>query len=354
MDNEPMKSDQSDQSFLHRRGGNSRSRQKATGAQKPDAVNRETEQAKPAKADAVKKPIPSFEEIIAKQQETMNAPIADTAAKIDSDDGQSDDGEIDPLESLQELKSAISKTEAALSSEEIDSLLEVGEIAEVEEECETDEDYSSEDSDEDSIDAEDEMDALASLKDAIAEAQSQFQEDDLKDNDPANTGSFHISSVQDEEQPITAKDEEKKPSGQIPSFELAEKILTEERKMAAGRRTRNSNNTQKSDRSNITGILGEVVRAGRKAMPQTAESFSIGGNITSNAPPPPPPPAPAPDSPENLREQFSVSDVNDRYTPAVYSILRGDNNLTQIQRVIIADIVARDLAEQCLSTVSVE
>lgn len=347
MDNEPTKNENSDQSFLHRRGENLRSRQKAAETEKADAVNSEKEQAMPAKADAGKKQIPSFEEIIAKQQETMNATIEDSAADIDSDDEKSDDYQIDPLESLQELKYAVSKTEAELSSEEIDSLLDVREIDDVEEEYEINEDYSSEDSDEASIDAEDEMDALASLKDAIVQAQSQFHENDLNDDDHANTGSFHIGGGQDEHQPITPKDEKKIPTGQIPSFELAEKILTEERKMAAGRRTRNSGHTQKSDRSNITGIVGHVVRADRKAIPQSAESFSIAENITGDAPPPPAPAHDAPPALEDSQEQSSFSDVNDRYTPAVYSILRGDNNLTQIQRVIIADIVARDLEKQC-------
>jgi len=334
MDNESTKNENIDQSFLHRRDVNLRSRQKATCPQKSDETTPEPEQAKPAKAGAVKKQIPSFEEIIAKQQETMNSAISDTAAEIGSDDQQSEDGQINPLESLQELKSAISKTETKLSSEEIDSLLDVREIDDIEEEYETNEDYSSEDSDEAIVDAEDEMEALASLKDAIAQAQSQFQEDDLNDNDEANTGSFHIGGEQDEDRGKQAKDEKLIAADQIPSFELAEKILTEERKMAARRRSRNSENTQKNNRNNITGILGEVVRADRKVIAPPGGSFSIGGNITG-------------DVPEDSQEQSSVPDVNDQYTPAIYSILRGENNLTQIQRMIIADIVAGDLAEQC-------
>lgn len=332
MNEEPTKNEQEDQSFLNRRSSNVRSRQK------PEAINAETEQAKPAKGGPGKKQILSFEEIIAEQQTTKDIDIADSVADIGTDN------RIDPLESLNELKSALSKTHAVLSSEEIDGLLGVQRTDEIEEGHET-----NEASDAGGGDAKDEMDALTSLKAAIEQAQSQLDHDDINDDDQGDTGSFQIGSDGDEqlhagpfhigndgdEQPsMTPETEKNAPASQIPSFELSKKILTEERKTAAGRRTRNSENTQKSDRSDITGILGEIVRADRKVKSEPVESYAIAENIAG-------------DGYEDLQEQSSLSDVNDRYTPAVYSILRGDNNLTQIQHMIIADIVARDLAKQC-------
>ena len=306
MTEEPMKNEQDDQSFLNRRGPNTRSRRNPAPAQTPDSG---------------KKQIPSFEEIIAEQQETEDIPTANPVEDIDSDD------HIDPLESLNELKSAISKTQANLSSEEIDGLLGDQQIDNIEE------DHSIEDNNAGGFDAEDEMDALASLKAAIQQAQSQLDQDDLNDGDKDNTGSFHIGGARDDQPPVKPENENSMPKSNIPSFELTEKILTEQRKTAAARRTRKSENTQKSDRSDITGILGEVVRAGREVASEPEESFSIGPNIAG-------------DRSEDTQEQAGLCDVNDRYTPVVYSFLRGEDNLSQIQRVIIADIVARDLAKQ--------
>lgn len=327
MDNEPTKNEQSDQSFLRRREGNSRSRQKPTGPQKPDAINPMAEQAKPAKPEAEKKRLPSFEEIVASQEEIVNTPLSDNDADIVSNDEKSEDDRIDPLESLKELKVAVSKTEVELSTEEIDSLLHVQETDTAEEENEIDENRSDDDSDEASADAIDGTGALSSLKDTIAQAQSEIGDDDQE-----NTESFHIGAAKDEQPLITSKNESKIPDGQIPRFELTEKILTEQRKVASGRRTRKSENTQKSNRNNITGLLGEVVRADRKVVSEPAGSFSIGGKNAG-------------DSFKYPQERSSQPGGNARYTPAVYSILRGENDLTQIQRVIIADIVARDISE---------
>jgi len=194
MNDEPIKNEQSDQSFPERRAENSRSHQNPSDPQMPDPE---------------KKQIPSFEEIMADQRESMSISGADTEADTDSDD------QIDPLESLNELKSAISKTQATLSSEEIDGLLGDQQIDNIEE------DHASENTREDDLGAEDEMDALASLKAAIQRAQSQLDQDDINDGDQNNTGSFNISNGQDVKPPIKPENENSLSPSSIPSFELA-------------------------------------------------------------------------------------------------------------------------------------
>lgn len=267
MDNEPTKNEQFDEDMPQGM---------------KDTVRRRAEPATP------KKRIPSFEDIIADQEETAEALRQEPAASADGE--VENEKHVDPLETVKELKLAISKAQAELAPEEIESLL----PAEDEDSCE-----------ETSLDVDSEMDTLASLKETIAEAQAQLKTDETDDIE--QTG-------QNEDLRTLLEPEEKLSVSRIPRFELTEQILSEQRKPAAGRRRKPSGATQAGDRTGVYGILGEVVRAGRS---RKAE-------------------APA-------TRQSSASSRNIALTPAMYNILKGESRLTQSQCKIISDIVTHDI-----------
>ena len=116
---------------------------------------------------------------------------------------------------------------------------------------------------------------------------------------------------------------------QIPHFKLTEQILSEQRKMTAGRRRRPSSGTQAGDRTDVCGILGEVVRADRAERSRIAKALAISTDGVE----------------EKISDELSESFHNIKLTPAVYNILKGESGLTQFQREIISDIVMRDIAE---------
>lgn len=243
MDNEPTKNEQFDEDM-------------------EDTVRQQPEMDAEQKPAAPKKRIPSFEDIIAGQEKPVEAPREYPAVSADGE--VENEKPVDPLETVKELKLAISKAEAELAPEEIESLL-------------------------------------------SAEAHEQLETDEPDDIDPAG---------QNEEAHTLLEPKENISINRIPRFELTEQILSEQRKAIAGRRRKPSGATQSGDRAGIHGILGEVVRAGRS---RKAE-------------------APAARQPSGPPRKITL-------TPAVYSILKGESGLTQIQRKIISDIVTHDIAE---------
>lgn len=273
MDNEPAKNEQFDENMPQ-------------GVE--DTVRRHPEVNTEPTPGTSKKRIPSFEDIIAKQEETAEALRQEPAASADGE--VENEKHVDPLETVKELKLAISKAQAELAPEEIESLLPA-----------EDEDSS----EETSLDVDSEMDTLASLRETIAEAQAQLETDET--DDVEQTG-------QNEDPHTRLKPEENLSVSRIPRFELTEQILSEQRKVTAGRRRKPSGATQAGDRTSVHGILGEVVRAGRS---RKAE--------------------------EPATRQPSTSSPNIALSPAMYNILKGESRLTQSQREIISDIVTHDI-----------
>jgi len=109
-------------------------------------------------------------------------------------------------------------------------------------------------------------------------------------------------------------DSTRKTNREVPRFNLAEQILSVQRKIASVRRKKPDRNTSANSTPEATGTVGQIIRQSKKPF-TSAEGKEK--------------------APETIRSP----------SPAVHGIINKAGNLSGSQHRIIADIVARDVAK---------
>lgn len=116
-------------------------------------------------------------------------------------------------------------------------------------------------------------------------------------------------------------DSTRKTNREVPRFNLAEQILSEQRKIASVRRKKPDRNTSANSTPEATGTVGQIIRQSKKPF-TSAEGKEK--------------------TPETIQSP----------SPTVHGIINKADNLSGSQHRIIADIVARDVARFCGKTSS--
>jgi hypothetical protein len=117
----------------------------------------------------------------------------------------------------------------------------------------------------------------------------------------------------DETEGTEPDDSTRKTNREVPRFNLAEQILSEQRKIASVRRKKPDRNTSANSTPEATGTVGQIIRQSKKPF-TSAEGKEK--------------------TPETIRSP----------SPTVHGIINKADNLSGSQHRIIADIVARDVA----------
>lgn len=125
----------------------------------------------------------------------------------------------------------------------------------------------------------------------------------------------------DETEGTEPDDSTRKTNREVPRFNLAEQILSEQRKIASVRRKKPDRNTSANSTPEATGTVGQIIRQSKKPF-TSAEGKEK--------------------TPETIQSP----------SPAVHGIINKADNLSGSQHRIIADIVARDVARFCGKTSS--
>lgn len=117
-------------------------------------------------------------------------------------------------------------------------------------------------------------------------------------------------------------DSTRKTNREVPRFNLAEQILSEQRKIASVRRKKPNGNTSANSTPEATGTVGQIIRQSKKAF-ASAEGK------------------------EKTPEPIVIKKTSETIqlpSPTVHKIINKADNLSGSQHRIIADIVARDVA----------
>ncbi len=125
----------------------------------------------------------------------------------------------------------------------------------------------------------------------------------------------------DETEGTEPDDSTRKTNREVPRFNLAEQILSEQRKIASVRRKKPDRNTSANSTPEATGTVGQIIRQSKKPF-TSAEGKEK--------------------TPETIQSP----------SPTVHGIINKADNLSGSQHRIIADIVARDVARFCGKTSS--
>ncbi len=168
--------------------------------------------------------------------------------------------------------------------------------------------------------------------DSPEEADGAIFEDD---NDSGEIGSKHDTAKlpesdedlievtgMDEKQGTETEDSTRKTDREVPRFNLAEQILSEQRKIASVRRKKPDRNTSANSAPEATGTIGQIIRQSKKPF------VSAKGKEKT------PEPVVIKKTSETIRSP----------SPAVHGIINKADNLSGSGHRIIADIVARDVA----------
>lgn len=126
----------------------------------------------------------------------------------------------------------------------------------------------------------------------------------------------------DETEGTEPDDSTRKTDREVPRFNLAEQILSEQRKIASIRRKKPDGNTSANSTPEATGTVGQIIRQSKKTF-ASAEGK------------------------EKTPEPVVIKKISETIrspSPAVHGIINKADNLSGSQHRIIADIVARDVA----------
>ncbi len=125
-------------------------------------------------------------------------------------------------------------------------------------------------------------------------------------------------------------DSTRKTDREVPRFNLAEQILSEQRKIASIRRKKPNGNTSANSTPEATGTVGQIIRQSKKPF-ASAEGKEK--------------------TPEPVVIK-KTSETTQSPSPAVHGTINKADNLSGSGHRIIADIVARDVASFCKKTSS--
>ena len=134
----------------------------------------------------------------------------------------------------------------------------------------------------------------------------------------------------DETEGTEPDDSTRKTNREVPRFNLAEQILSEQRKIASVRRKKPDRNTSANSTPEATGTVGQIIRQSKKPF-TSAEGKEK--------------------TPETVVIK-KTSETIQSPSPTVHGIINKADNLSGSQHRIIADIVARDVARFCGKTSS--
>jgi len=141
--------------------------------------------------------------------------------------------------------------------------------------------------------------------------------DDLPEDDsPEETDGL------DETEGTESDDSTRKTDREVPRFNLAEQILSEQRKIASIRRKKPNGNTSANSTPEATGTVGQIIRQSKK-------------------------PFASAEGKEKTPEPVVIKKTSETIQsprPAVHGIINKADNLSGSGHRIIADIVARDVA----------
>ncbi len=134
----------------------------------------------------------------------------------------------------------------------------------------------------------------------------------------------------DETEGTEPDDSARKTNREVPRFNLAEQILSEQRKIASIRRKKPNGNTSANSTPEVTGTVGQIIRQSKK-------------------------PFASAEGKEKTPEPVVIKKTSETIqspSPAVHGIINKADNLSGSGHRIIADIVARDVARFCRKTSS--
>ena len=147
---------------------------------------------------------------------------------------------------------------------------------------------------------------------------------------PENDGNPIELSGLDETEGTVPDDSTRKTDREVPRFNLAEQILSEQRRIASIRRKKPNGNTSANSTPEATGTVGQIIRQSKKTF-ASAEGK------------------------EKTPEPVVIKKTSESIQspgPAVHGIINKADNLSGSQHRIIAEIVARDVARFCRKTSS--
>ncbi len=149
--------------------------------------------------------------------------------------------------------------------------------------------------------------------------------DDLSEDD-----STEEADGLDETEETDPDDSTRKTDREVPRFNLAEQILSEQRKIASIRRKKPDGNTSANSTPEATGTVGQIIRQSKK-------------------------PFASAEGKEKTPEPVVIKKTSETIqspSPAVHGIINKADNLSGSGHRIIADIVAQDVARFCRKTLS--
>lgn len=134
----------------------------------------------------------------------------------------------------------------------------------------------------------------------------------------------------DEKEDTELDDSTRKTNREVPRFNLAEQILSEQRKIASIRRKKPNGNISANNTPKATGTIGQIIRQSKK-------------------------PFASAEGKEKTPEPVIIKKISETIqspSPAIHGTINKADNLSSSQHRIIADIVTRDVANFCRKTSS--